>query len=223
MTRSEALSRSFYAKLGAEGLRRRSRPDWDAAITEHVASYLGERERVLDAGCGYGRIAVPLAARGYQVYGLDLSETLLRSARATANAEKVQLPLVTGSMTRLPFADTSFDAVICLWSAYFEILDPADQVLTLAEMRRVLGDNGLALVEGPLPPATASTAPNDHVARDLVEGLQNPHYIHDPTTLRSRCASAGVQEPEIIVRDWAGRKRMILLFSQVAERHPEGN
>jgi ubiquinone/menaquinone biosynthesis C-methylase UbiE len=214
MTHGEALSRAFYAKLGAEGLRRHSRPDWDAAITEHVASYVGERERVLDAGCGYGRIAVPLAARGYQVYALDLSETLLRSARATASAEKVRLPLVTGSMTRLPFADVSFDAVICLWSAFFEILDPADQIHTLAEMRRVLGDNGLGLIEGPLPPATAATVPIDRIARDLVEGLQNPHYIHDPTTLRSRCASAGIQEPEIIIRDWAGRKRMIMLFRQ---------
>jgi len=56
------------------------RPEWDASITEAVATYLGTRERVLDAGCGYGRIAVPLAARGYRVTGLDHSEPLLRSA-----------------------------------------------------------------------------------------------------------------------------------------------
>jgi SAM-dependent methyltransferase len=223
MPHSEALSRSFYARFGAEGLRRRSSPDWDAAVTEQVASYLGERERVLDAGCGYGRIAVPLAARGYQVCGLDLSETLLRSARAAARAEKVRLPLVTGSMTRLPFADTSFDAVICLWSAYFEVLDPADQSRTLTEMRRVLGASGLALIEGPVPPATAPTAPEDRITLDLVEGLQVPLYIHDPATLHSRCASAGIPEPEIIIRDWAGRKRMMLLFRRGSEAPPEAD
>jgi 2-polyprenyl-3-methyl-5-hydroxy-6-metoxy-1,4-benzoquinol methylase len=115
---SEAQSRSFYARLGAEGLRRRSRPEWDAAITELVAAYLGERERVLDAGCGYGRIAIPLAMRGHRVTGLDVSEPLLHSAREAALVQGVRLPLAVGSMTGLPFRDSSFDAVICLWSAY---------------------------------------------------------------------------------------------------------
>jgi 2-polyprenyl-3-methyl-5-hydroxy-6-metoxy-1,4-benzoquinol methylase len=84
MPHDEALSRSFYAALGAEGLRRRTRPQWDAVITQASAAYLGKRERVLDAGCGYGRIAIPLAARGYRVSGLDLSAPLLISARETA-------------------------------------------------------------------------------------------------------------------------------------------
>lgn len=215
MTRSEALSRSFYAKLGAEGLRRRSRPDWDAAITEHVASYLGVRERVLDAGCGYGRIAIALAARGYQVSGLDLSAPLLTSAREAALTQGVRLPLVTGSMTRLPFRDASFDAVICLWSAYYEVLDPAGQVRTLAEMRRVLGDRGLALIEGPLPPAAHAELPADRIDRSLVEGLPNPHYIHDAATLSTRCTEAGIGEAEIFIRDWAGRDRMIVLWQRL--------
>jgi ubiquinone/menaquinone biosynthesis C-methylase UbiE len=134
------VSRQFYTTLGAEGLRRRTRPEWDAAITEVLATYLGKRERVLDAGCGYGRIAIPLAARGYRVSGLDLTAPLLISAQEAALTQGVRLPLVTGSMTRLPFRDASFDAVICLWSAYYEVLDPAEQVRTLAEMWRVLDD-----------------------------------------------------------------------------------
>ena len=101
----EAVSRSFYATLGAERLRRRSRPEWDAAIAESAAAYLGERERVLDAGCGYGRIAIPLATRGYRVTGLDLSELLLHNAREAALVQGVRLPLAVGSMARLPFRD----------------------------------------------------------------------------------------------------------------------
>jgi SAM-dependent methyltransferase len=210
--RSEAPSRSFYAKLGADGLRRRSRPEWDAAITESAAAYLGERERILDAGCGYGRIAIPLVTRGYRVIGLDLSESLLHSARAVALVEGIRLPLAAGNMTRLPFRDSSFDAVICLWSAFYEVLDPADQARTLAEMWRVLRPGGLALIEGPLPPATGTELAADRVDRGLVEGLPNPHYIHDPETLSSRCAEAGIDDPEILIRDWADRERTILLF-----------
>ena len=118
MPADEDLSRNFYANLGAEGLRRRSRPEWDAEVVELIASYLGGHERVLDVGCGYGRIAIPLAARGYRVTGLDLSEPLLSSARLQARAQGVRLPLVAGSMARIPFRDESFDSVICLWSAF---------------------------------------------------------------------------------------------------------
>jgi SAM-dependent methyltransferase len=213
---SETQSRSFYAKLGAEGLRRRSSPKWDAAITKTAAAYLGERERVLDAGCGYGRIAIPLATRGYRVSGLDLSEPLLHSAREATLVQGVRLPLAVGSMTRLPFRDSSFDAVICLWSAYYEVLDPADQVRTLAEMWRVLAVGGLALIEGPLPPATGTELPEDRIDRGLVEGLPNPHYVHDLETLSSRCAEAGIDDAEILIRDWAGRQRTILLFRRLS-------
>lgn len=217
MPHDEAVSRRFYTTLGAEGLRRRTKPDWDVAITDVVAAYLGKRERVLDAGCGYGRIAIPLAARGYLVSGLDLTAPLLTSAREAALTQGVRLPLVNGSMSSLPFRDASFDAVICLWSAYYEVLDPADQVRTLAEMWRVLDDGGLAVIEGPLPPAAGAELPADRIDRSLVEGLPNPGYIHDPATLSSRCTEAGIGHAEIFIRDWAGRERMTLLF-----RRPRG-
>lgn len=216
MPHDEALSRRFYTTLGAEGLRRRTRPEWDAAITEVLAAYLGKRERVLDAGCGYGRIAIPLAARGYRVSGLDLAAPLLISAREAALAQGVRLPLVTGSMTTLPFRDASFDAVICLWSAFWEVLDPAEQVRTLAEMWRVLDDGGVAVIEGPLPPAAGAELPADRIDRGLVEGLPNPHYIHDRATLGSRCTEAGIGQAEISIRDWGGRERTILLFRRLA-------
>ena len=212
MSHDEDPSRRFYTALGTEGLRRRTRPDWDAAITEVLAAYLGKRERVLDAGCGYGRIAIPLAARGYRVTGLDVTPPLLISAREAALTQGVRLPLVTGSMTRLPFRAASFDAVICLWSAYYEVLDPAEQVQTLAEMWRVLDDGGLAVIEGPLPPGAGDELPANRIARGLVEGLPNPHYIHDPATLSSRCTAAGIGQAEIVIRNWAGRDRMIVLF-----------
>ena len=136
MPADEALSREYYASLGAGGLRRRSRPEWDAAIVELTASYIAGRKRVLDVGCGYGRIAIPLAARGYLVTGLDHSESLLRSGSLEALAQGVRLPLVAGSMTSLPLRDESFDSVICLWSAFYEVLSPASQVQALAGMWR---------------------------------------------------------------------------------------
>jgi SAM-dependent methyltransferase len=171
-----------------------------------------QRDTSAGANESCGRIAIPLAARGYQVTGLDLSEPLLRSGRTEARAQGVRLPLAAGSMTRLPFCNESFDSVICLWSAFYEVLTPAGQVQTLAGMWRVLRKGGLALIEGPLPPPTRAELPADRISHDLVEGLPNPHYTHDADTLSNRCSEAGISGAEIFVRDWAGRDRMLLIF-----------
>ena len=212
MRADNVLSRRYYAELGADGLRRRSRPEWDAAIVDLTASYVADRETVLDVGCGYGRIAIPLAVRGYRVTGLDLSETLLRSGLSDARAQGARVPFVLGDMIRLPFRDDSFDSLICLWSAFYEVLSPAGQVQTLAGMRRTLSKGGLALIEGPLPPEADDELPADRISQGVVDGLPNAGYIHDADTLRHRCADAGITNAEVFIRDWAGRDRMLLTF-----------
>ena len=68
---------------------------------------------------------------------------------------------------------------------------------------------GLALIEGPLPLGPDDELPADRISRGLVDGLPNAGYIHDADTLRNRCAEAGISDAEILVRDWAGRDRML--------------
>jgi len=206
------LVRSYYAKLGAAGLRNRTRPHWDSAIADEVIAYLGARQRVLDVGCGYGRIAHLLAARGYRVTGLDISEPLLHNARETAVEKATPLPVALADMVRMPFRTASFDATICLWSAYFELVDVTDQVEALSEMSRVLVHDGLAVVEGPAPPASDDEVPADRVRYGTVEGIPMQGYCHDLDTLRQRCAQAGITECEVRVRVWGGRDRTVLTF-----------
>jgi 2-polyprenyl-3-methyl-5-hydroxy-6-metoxy-1,4-benzoquinol methylase len=123
MPDSEEISRSFYLELGAEGLARRTRPEWDEAIVAALVELLPAGSRVLDAGCGYGRIALPLARAGYAVTGIDLAANLIDAARRTADAEGLTVELTVGSMTGLPYPTESFDAAICLWSAFNELLE----------------------------------------------------------------------------------------------------
>jgi ubiquinone/menaquinone biosynthesis C-methylase UbiE len=206
--------RNYYAELGAPGLRSRTQPDWDSVIVDEVAAYLGRRERVLDVGCGYGRIAHPLAVAGYQVIGLDISEPLLRHAGSAAAERGVRLPLTLADMTKMPFSDASFDGVICLWSAFFELVATFDQVDALTEMKRVLAQGGLALIEGPAPPLGDTDLPADRISHGVVEGIPMQGYIHDLDTLKRRCAQAGIADYELCVRDWAGRDRTILTLQR---------
>lgn len=138
MTESENLSRSFYHDLGADGLAQRTNPVSDAWTIASITNALPHRARVLDAGCGYGRIAVPLAAHGFSVVGVDLSPEMLREARSRAARAGVKVPCVLGSMAHLPYDNNSFDAVLCLWSAFNEILEEEEQFLALGSMWRVM-------------------------------------------------------------------------------------
>jgi len=64
-------------------------------------------QRVLDAGCGTGRVAIELAARGYDVVGVDIDPTMLDTARRKAS----HLRFVLGDLSRLAL-DETFDVVV---------------------------------------------------------------------------------------------------------------
>jgi ubiquinone/menaquinone biosynthesis C-methylase UbiE len=100
---------------------------------------------VLDAGCGNGRHAWPLAGAGYEVVGLDSSGMLLAAARrASRGAQRPRF--VRGSYTALPFAPASFDAVLCLGTSLGYHGDEADRA-ALREFRRVLAPGGRLVIE----------------------------------------------------------------------------
>jgi SAM-dependent methyltransferase len=118
-------------------------PERTALEVEFVASRIPAGARVLDVPCGTGRIAVPLAERGFLVSGLDISETVLAHARAAAP----ELDLRQGDMRELPWPDGSFDAALNLWTAfgYFESQQEDERVL--AEVARVLAPGGVFVLD----------------------------------------------------------------------------
>lgn len=97
-------------------------------------------DRVLDACCGTGDLAVACARAGGRVTGLDFSKPMLARARRKAP----ELEWVEGDLLALPFADGSFDAA----TVGFGVRNVEDISAALRELRRVLGPGGrLAVLE----------------------------------------------------------------------------
>jgi demethylmenaquinone methyltransferase/2-methoxy-6-polyprenyl-1,4-benzoquinol methylase len=98
-------------------------------------------DRVLDACCGTGDLAVAAARRrAASVVGLDFSERMLDRARRKSQT----VDWVRGDLLALPFADASFDAA----TVGFGVRNVADLDRALGELRRVLRTGGrLAILE----------------------------------------------------------------------------
>lgn len=100
------------------------------------------RGRVLDAGCGTGGLIKDLRAAfpAAEVVGLDFSARACELARLRTGAE-----IVCGSITELPFADASFDAVV----SADVVCQVEDGARALREFARVVRPGGAVLVNVP--------------------------------------------------------------------------
>jgi demethylmenaquinone methyltransferase/2-methoxy-6-polyprenyl-1,4-benzoquinol methylase len=115
-------------RLMTAGLDRR----WRRITVEQVVR---PGDRVLDACCGTGDLAIAAVRRGArEVTGLDFSERMLERARRKAPS----LEWVRGDLLALPFADESFDAA----TVGFGVRNVEDLEAALHELRRVLRPGG---------------------------------------------------------------------------------
>ena len=97
-------------------------------------------DRVLDACCGTGDLAIEAERRGGRVVGLDFSEPMLERARKKSGA----IEWVQGDAMALPFGDGEFDAV----TVGFGVRNLQDLGSGLAELARVLRPGGkIAVLE----------------------------------------------------------------------------
>ena len=81
------------------------------------ALQLPQGGRVLDIGCGYGRHAMEIAARGYKTVGLDLSLPLLIRATDAARRVGVNVDFVHGDMRDMTF-DAEFEGAYCYFTTF---------------------------------------------------------------------------------------------------------
>ena len=156
--RAEIARSSVEATLTAdEALRvtpatfaRYASPPADTAYPLEFAYHqLGDvtGRRIVDFGCGSGANTALLAGRGAHVWGIDISEDLLRLGRRrlAVSGHAGGATFIAGSAHDLPFPDASIDVVFGM-----AILHHLDLDLVSREVRRVLKPGGRAIFKEPV-------------------------------------------------------------------------
>ena len=131
----------FYDWENAQTLGRADLPFWRRVIRSVDG-------RVLELGCGTGRLTLPLSRAGAPFVGIDRSEAMLaradrrvraRRRRGSANA----LSLALGDIRTLPFRRASFAAVLAPYGVLQSLLSDRDLNATLASVADVLTPSGI--------------------------------------------------------------------------------
>ena len=124
-----------------------------AATVEHVAALVAARGggAVLELGGGSGRLAVPLAAAGLDVWSVDASEAMTRRLRARPGGDRVTA--VVGDMSELGLDGAPpFAVVLCAFNTFFNLTTTEAQRRCLAAVAARLAPGGVFVVEAFVPP-----------------------------------------------------------------------
>jgi SAM-dependent methyltransferase len=98
----------------------------------------------LELGIGTGRVALPLAARGVQVHGIDASAAMVERLRAKPGGQAV--PVTLGDFAGVP-VEGAYPLVYVVFNTFFSLLTQDDQVRCFAEVAARLAPGGAFVME----------------------------------------------------------------------------
>jgi SAM-dependent methyltransferase len=124
--------------------------EYDAAMIDVLAE-LAQAGRALELGIGTGRIALPLAARGVKVHGIDASPKMV--ARLRAKPGGAQVPVTFGDFADVN-ADGAFALVFVVFNTFFALLTQEDQVRCFRNVAARLEPGGVFVIEAFAPDLT---------------------------------------------------------------------
>jgi SAM-dependent methyltransferase len=158
--------------------------DFDHAISFDVGFYLDFaqqcRSPILELACGTGRLLIPLAEAGFEVYGLDVSDNMLaacqRKVAEKQLGERVHLTCASMASFELPRKD--FTLVFVALRSFMHLVTQADQRACLQQVYQHLVPGGYFIVDVIAPdPARLAQKPAETFAVGREFSLPNGHSV----------------------------------------------
>jgi SAM-dependent methyltransferase len=141
-------------------------------FVESMASVHGVRSgrTLLDIGCGTAAHLLPLAKRGWDVVGVDLSASMLARARRKTAAAGLQIDLRQGDIRHLKL-DKRFDVVTCMFAVLGYITDTRGIASVFAGVRAHLNRGGVFVMDAWYGPAVLMQQPKNRRLTITRDGL----------------------------------------------------
>lgn len=141
-------------------------PRGDETETVDCLEQLARGGPVLELAIGTGRIALPLAARGITVDGIELSPAMVAQLRRKPGGDRIAVTI--GDFADVP-VDGAYKLVFVVFNTLFNLLTQDDQVRCFENVARRLTGDGLFLVEAGLPSEFMGLRGNQYVDAERVE------------------------------------------------------
>ncbi len=186
----------------AERLANTQRGDETAAVA--FLERLAGGGPALELAIGAGRIALPLAARGIRVDGIDISTAMVDQLRAKPGG--ADLAVEIGDFADVPVSD-SYRLIFVVWNTLFNLLTQERQVRCFESVAAHLTDDGSFVVEAFLPAFLYRLRDQQYVDAEAigVDEVRLDVARHDPLTQRLEeshvsLSAAGVHLNPIVTR-----------------------
>jgi SAM-dependent methyltransferase len=139
---------------------------------------LAEGGRVLELGVGTGRIAIPLAAKGVEVHGIDASAKIVDQMRAKPGGASIAVTI--GDMADVP-VDGEFSLVFVVFNTLFMLTTQEAQVRCFRNVAAHLRPGGRFLVHAFVPDTSRYTQDQALSVRDVAaDSVRLDASIYDP-------------------------------------------
>jgi SAM-dependent methyltransferase len=149
--------------------------DVDATVARVAALADQAGGPVLELGAGSGRLALPLAERGHEVWAVDASAAMLDRLRAKPGGDRVHTVVDDMADLAAPaLAGQGFGVALCAFNTLFNLTDTAAQRRCLGRVADLLAPGGRLVVEAFVPPpgdereAAVSAVEPRHIGLDEV-------------------------------------------------------
>jgi SAM-dependent methyltransferase len=137
----------------------------------------------LELAIGTGRIALPLAARGLRVDGIDISPAMIEQLRAQPGGD--QLAVTIGDFADVPVTG-AYRLIFVVWNTFFNLLSQEDQVRCFANVAAHLTGEGAFVIEAYVPTFLYQLRNHQYVDAEAIEvdSVRLDLLRHDAATQR---------------------------------------